>query len=263
MAVGEVQGVAAWGDWTVYGSVTPKKIGTGTSDMYAHSRHHWLQYKHSDELSVRAGKLALPFGTRTPDHTVFTRQRLGFEKYSQSYGIQLDWNSENISIAAMGFGGKAPWKNAAMQEKGVSATAAYLLPARAAFGLSALYGKTAFNQRLVSGVFGRIKALGKRYVLLEADYQRRLNDSESQSEIVAYARLGWFVREWFDLYGEFQRVHVLNHPGTMNRPPHEMAFNIGSNLQILPWMEIIPGMRFVEQDTGYDLAAMFQVHIIY
>ena len=207
--------------------------------------------------------MALPFGIRTPDHTVYTRQRLGFDKYSQSYGLQLDWNSENWSMAAMGFAGDSPWSNWDMQEKGGTGTVAYLLPAQAAIGLSFLVGTTAHHQRLVSGVFTRIKGFAKSYLLLEADYQRKFNDSEAQAEIVAYARLGWLVREWLDLYGEFHRVHLLSYPGTMNRPPHEMAFNVGANMQLLPWMEMVPGLRITEQDTGYDLAGMFQVHIIY
>ena len=150
-----------------------------------------------------------------------------------------------------------------MQEKGVTGTVAHLFPGRAAIGLSFLGGTTAHHQRLVSGVFTRIKGLAKTYVLLEADYQRKFNESEEQAEVLAYARLGWFAREWCDVYGEFHRVHLLSYPGTMNRPPHEMAFNVGANLQILPWMELVPGMRITEQDTDYDLAGMFQVHIIY
>ncbi len=259
----EAQGVMAWDKWTLYASVTPKKTGNSKRRFDALSRQHWLQWRYSEELSLRVGRLVQPFGTRTPDHTVYVRRRLGFDKYDQSYGLQLDWNSQDWSVSAMGFLGDEPWRDWESQEKGLSATAAYLLPGRAAIGVSTLYGQTTFQKRIAGGIFTRLKGIGKSYLLLELDFQRKFNSTQAQNELAAYGRLGWFAREWLDLYGEFQRIHVLSHPGSMNRLPHEMGFNIGANMQILTWLELIPALQITELESEYDFAGLFQLHLIY
>src|SRR6185295_9409854 len=42
-------------------------------DFIGVSRNHWLGYKFNKELMVRIGRINLPFGIRTPDHTMWVR----------------------------------------------------------------------------------------------------------------------------------------------------------------------------------------------
>ena len=56
----EPQLALAYGPWTAYGSVSSRKAGATRSEMTAFSRHHWLQYRINDELSVRGGRMTQP-----------------------------------------------------------------------------------------------------------------------------------------------------------------------------------------------------------
>ena len=60
-----------------------------------------------------------PFGIRHADHTVYTRRDLDFDKYDQTYGVQVDWNTEDWSVAAMGFAGNYLVGDPKVQERRV------------------------------------------------------------------------------------------------------------------------------------------------
>jgi hypothetical protein len=263
----EAQGVVALGSFALLGTVSPRRTSTTTSpdETYLYSRTHWLQYRFSEEFSLRAGRMVLPFGLRTPDHTVSTRRALDFDKYAQPYGVQLDWNSERWSLAAMGFLGGAPWRNENMQEQGLSSTLAYVFPGRAALGVSALYGKTGFYHRLVGGAFARVQGWAGTYALLESDLERRVTrgGSKEQLDLVSYARLGWFPWEWLDLFGELRTLRMLSHDGASEEPPGETVMVAGGHWMILPGLELGPAVQVDLEDANLNATFMGQLHVFY
>ena len=62
--------------------------------LIAVSRNHWLGYKLTDDLMVRAGRINLPFGIRTPDHTMWARAETGTDRESdQQHGLSIVYSS--------------------------------------------------------------------------------------------------------------------------------------------------------------------------
>jgi hypothetical protein len=61
------------------------------------SRRHYLLYRPSENVSVRAGKFMFSFGLNGPDHITATRRGLGWDQGSESYNLELSYLSEKIS----------------------------------------------------------------------------------------------------------------------------------------------------------------------
>jgi hypothetical protein len=257
----EPQLVLAYGPVTAYGSISSRKAGATRSEMTAFSRHHWLQYRVSDELSLRAGRMTQPFGIRHADHTAYTRRDLDFDKYDQTYGVQVDWNTEDWSVAAMGFAGNYLIGDPKVQERGLSATVAYQWTGRATLGLSFLGGMSELSQRLAMGVFTRAKLYGHSYVMAEFDTQFRksVEGEASQMDLMGILRLGWFPWEWLDVYSETGLKMV---PGSSELT--RISTIIGTAWKILPWMEIGPYLRILHSsDGGTQFQIIDQLHIVY
>jgi hypothetical protein len=67
------------------------------------SRNHWLGYKFTDDLMVRLGRINLPFGIRTPDHTLWARAETQTDRESdQQHGISVVYSSGRLRGELMG-----------------------------------------------------------------------------------------------------------------------------------------------------------------
>lgn len=70
------------------------------------SRNHWLGYKLTEDIMVRGGRLNLPFGLRTPDHTMWVRSETLTDRESdQQHGVSLVYSSEQFRGELMGSAG--------------------------------------------------------------------------------------------------------------------------------------------------------------
>jgi hypothetical protein len=100
----EVGGAVALGPWMFYGTITGKK----QAGYLLTSREHWLKYRASSGLDLRLGRMVLPFGIRQPDHTQYVREDFEFDKYDQSYGLEVDFRGDRKSGKRCLFQGDAP-----------------------------------------------------------------------------------------------------------------------------------------------------------
>lgn len=70
------------------------------------SRNHWLGYRFSDDLMVRLGRINLPFGLRTPDHTMWVRSETVTDRESdQQHGVSVVYSSGELRGELMGIAG--------------------------------------------------------------------------------------------------------------------------------------------------------------
>lgn len=252
----EIGGVAAYGKIVAYGSVGPKAPEADGIGYKLFSREHWMQFRFTERLSLRAGRMVLPFGIRQADHTAFTRTTLGFGYYGQSYAAEADFVSERIALSLAGFGGDLTEQPSGLQERGAVGSLALNIDGRGSIGVSGLYGTTDNVERLAGAVFTRLRLVGAAYLLAEADLQRRSSDGlGDQDEMATFARLGWFVLESLDLY--------LEH-GWRSAEVQESRYIAGSSWWALPWLEIAPQVR-VERSptTGFYTAGFLQLHAYY
>ncbi len=113
-------GAGFWGNFIIAASVGVSRA----SNRYEHSskarlfgniedegfiavsRNHWLGYRLTDELMLRGGRLNLPFGIRTPDHTMWVRaETLTDRESDQQHGVSLAYSSERFRGELLGSAG--------------------------------------------------------------------------------------------------------------------------------------------------------------
>jgi hypothetical protein len=79
------------GNWTVYGEIGRQPT---TPDATIGSYEHWVGYKKSSGLGVRAGRFLPAYGVTFADHTSLNRSTLGLAEYDQLYGVEVSRTTE-------------------------------------------------------------------------------------------------------------------------------------------------------------------------
>jgi hypothetical protein len=200
----ELGAVAAYGPTLVYATVTPRRSGPDRRPDSVFSREHWLMVRFSDAMSLRAGRMVLPFGLRLPDHTQYVREDFGFDKWDQSYAVEFDSASEQWMFSAAAFGGDLWLDPVPVQERGAVASLAFNVPSRASFGASVLGSTSEAKRSVARSVFARWMPFNAVYLLGEAVGQRfwSTETDAAQNTVAGYLRPGWFVIKSLDLYFE-------------------------------------------------------------
>lgn len=256
----EVGGAAALGRFTLYGGLTARKLyGEGSPYVIA-SREHWLGYQVSSGFDIRAGRMVLPFGIRQPDHTQYVREDFGFDKYDQSYGVELDLRRDGWSLFANVFAGDltlAPER----QDRGVVVTPVLELDGGAGLGVSLLGSTSTAYLRGAGSVFGRVPLSASTYLLAEVAVQH-LDAKEGAAKlttIAEYARLGWFARHDLDVYLELGHRALLEGDGLA-----KSRAGLGVNWQLWTWFELAPQLLAeTRSDLPARVVAMGQLHFVY
>ena len=256
----ELGGAAALGRVTFYGGITARKLyGEGAPYAVA-SREHWLGYELSGGVDVRAGRMVLPFGIRQPDHTQYVREDFGFDKYDQSYGLELDVRRDDWSLFANVFVGDLTLATE-RQERGLVLTPALELGGGAGLGLSLLGSTSDAYLRGAGSVFGRLPLSASTYLLAEVALQH-LNAKEGESKlttIAEYARVGWFARNDMDVYLEVGHRSLLDSDGLT-----KTRAGLGVNWQLWSWFELAPQVLVeARTDLPARVLAMAQLHFVY
>jgi hypothetical protein len=149
----DLYGQLRFGNFTAGGSIgvikTPpgslygrtSQITTNQGDQYnLISRSFYLGYDVSNELTVRVGRLNLPFGVRIPEHTMWVRQSTRTDRESgQEYGVALAYNAENLRGEFMPILGNYQINPDKFRERGYSGYLELMAGARAAIGVSSFY----------------------------------------------------------------------------------------------------------------------------
>jgi hypothetical protein len=257
----EVGGAAAIGHLTLYGTLTATRIEGSGLPVVAFSREHWLKYELAAGTDIRAGRLVQPFGIRQPDHTQYVREDFGFDKFDQSYGVELDLRREGWSLFGGVFAGDLTSVPSERQERSVVLTPVLELGGGAAIGLSALGGLSTARDRLAGSLFGRAPLGDHAYALAEVSAQHlSANDTDDKlSTIGEYLRLGWFARPEMDVFLELGHRAFLDADGLTKE-----RLGLGMNWQVLRWFEFAPQLLAEQRSNlGTRLIALAQLHVVY
>ncbi len=87
------------------------------------SRHHWVGYSPDEDQAflLRAGRMALPFGVRLPEHTSWVRSVTGTDtNTAQQHGVSLSYSGEKVRGELMGILGNMQLSPAAFRQRGYS-----------------------------------------------------------------------------------------------------------------------------------------------
>jgi hypothetical protein len=113
-------GAAFWGDFVFAASIGASRASNryehsskarlfgdiADEGLIAVSRNHWVGYRFSNELMLRAGRLNLPFGIRTPEHVMWVRSETNTDRESdQQHGVSLVYSDHQFRGELMGSAG--------------------------------------------------------------------------------------------------------------------------------------------------------------
>lgn len=257
----ELGGAVALGRWMAYGTVTGRQLYGDGPSFAAFSREHWLKFQPTDGVDLRVGRMVLPFGTRIPDHTQYTREDFEQDKYDQSYGVEVDVHAHGWSLFANAFAGDLTYRPSERQERGLVLTPSLDLGSGASVGISALAATSTARTRLAGSLFGRTGLGSSLYLLAEvaAQHFAAKEGDDKLSNLAEYLRFGWFAKPSMDVYLEAgHRTFVDGDALTKARVA------LGLNWQVLSWFEFAPQF---EVETRTDLPARFigmaQLHLVY
>ena len=151
----------------------------GGEKGYIVSREHWLGVDLGEEREwlVRAGRINLPFGLRSNEHTLFARVTTRTDiNDQQQHGAAVAYASGNIRTEAMLVVGNLQIRPDAYREQGGVGYFEYSVTPRLAFGASALVLRTTLdptiNESLIRhayGVFARWSPVRPVVVMGEGD----------------------------------------------------------------------------------------------
>jgi hypothetical protein len=118
------------------------QVTTGQGDEWNMiSRNFYAGMDFLDQkLTLRAGRLNLPFGIRIPEHTMWVREATRTDRESdQQYGPALAYNTEDVHAEGMVILGNYQVNPDEFRERGYSFYFEVLAASRASIGVSSLY----------------------------------------------------------------------------------------------------------------------------
>jgi hypothetical protein len=103
------------------------------------SRNHWLGYRPSDAWMLRLGRINLPFGIRTPEHTLWVRSETSTDRESdQQHGVSAVYSSGRMRAELLAVLGNFQRPGDALRERGYTGQFEVLLEPKLALGASSL-----------------------------------------------------------------------------------------------------------------------------
>jgi hypothetical protein len=142
------------------------------------SREHWVGYApDGDTLLVRAGRMNLPFGVRSIEHTLWVRQQTRTDINDlQEHGLAVAYNSQRVRAELMGILGNYQISPDAHRQRGYSATVELVPKSGFAVGASSLVTHVSedirlrvANTRQAHGLFARVSPVESLVLLGEGD----------------------------------------------------------------------------------------------
>lgn len=205
----DVYGMAQFGGFRMGGSIGISRTAAGSP--YGHraqitrgqdlslqliSRTHYIGYDIIPEVTVRVGRLNLPFGVRIPEHTMWVRQATGTDRESsQEHGVALAYVGEKLRGEIMGIAGNYQMNPDKYRQRGYAGFLEYQVGATSTVGISSLFTNSATDRdtnkliatnHMVHGLMARAGFGEKVAVLAEVD---GIFTSRREAGYVGFAQL--------------------------------------------------------------------------
>lgn len=225
------------------------------------SRRHWLNYRPSDELSIRLGKFQTGYGLNVPDHVAFFRRLTGRDQGTETYNAEFAWIGENWNAIATASFGRPDDLSRRTAERGGALNASYAFWNRNRVGVSYYRGESDVARRQLAGPYAMLGLTERLYVLSEIDWQWISDKSrdDEQRGFVTYARVGYEAYKGVIPY-VLHEFNALNENAWSNRTD---GFGVG--LQWLPRPHLEANVLFQKRRTpslaaGYVDYAYLMLH---
>ena len=177
------------------------------------SRRHYVNYRPTDEISLRAGRFMPVYGINTPDHMTFVKRSLGWTPGSETYNLELAWIGERINVYGTGVFGR-PDARDLNREMGAALTSSLSVYDSYKIGISYYYGYNSLGRRHIAGPWGILGFTPRFFLLTELDFQQSISNSDlgTQFGAVNYQRLDYEFVQGFHgfLTQELSRLDFSN-----------------------------------------------------
>lgn len=171
---------------------------TRSIDAKLVSRVHWLgvDLGKDDQLLLRAGRMNVPFGIRSIEHTMFPRMETRSDiNTGQTYGVSVDYHSGPVRAAFMGIAGNfAITNNDDLRSRGGAALVEYGISPTLAVGASSIVTHAALDLTLLTpawrhahGAFVRYSPVRAAVVSAEWDF---LHTSQPTPGVTSFGGVG-------------------------------------------------------------------------
>jgi hypothetical protein len=192
------------------------------------SPRHYLMYQPTDELSFRAGKFLLDYGVYFPEHTIATRQGIGFDEGMETYNLEAGYHGLHWSGSLTLDLGR-PDKSSLEAERGVAATVARSYQEHLKFGWSAYAGAQSGSARELTGPYALLGLTDQLYLLAEVDLQLAQPAAGAATQgVFSYLRAGYELAQGLQLY-LMQQNFVHSFSGTYQPTQADLRYGIVTN----------------------------------
>lgn len=163
------------------------------------AREYWAGWRPSKALLVRAGRMNLPFGLRTEEHTQYVRAITRTSTNAdQQGGVAVAVQRKGLRAEILGIAGNPQVSPDAFRERGYAGFASWAPKKNLEVGLSSLItaaeadiGTLAPRTRQAHGPFVRWSPLDGVAVLAEADLLRSADDGLTATGAASLAEVDW------------------------------------------------------------------------
>jgi hypothetical protein len=161
------------------------------------SRIHWLGYDVGEDKAwlLRAGRMNLPFGIRSVEHTLWARKQTRTDTNSaQQYGAALSYNAEKIRGELMLIAGNFAVSPDAFRSRGYAGYIEYAPMPQLAIGASSLVTWAQLDETLISRAYrhahgGFVRYSPAKFVVLSSEIDL-LHTSEPAPGTLSFGSVG-------------------------------------------------------------------------
>lgn len=212
----------------------------GNNKYQGQTRRNYVLLNLNDNFSVRAGKFFPAYGIMLEDHTVATRQGLGFDQGQETYNAEFSYKSaigEAFVTALIGGDNTADLTQSQgyvlqSDQKGGALRLAGYLGESSQVGVSGLYTQILApggGWRSMGGAYAMTGITRSVYLLTETDEVK--TNLQPNPQIFSFTQLGWEVTKGFHVQGQYQRRAAQNEYDLklqwFPRPHYELAAELG------------------------------------
>lgn len=211
------------------------------------SRQHYINFRPTDETSLRGGKFRTAYGINTPDHVLFIKRGLGWDQGTETYNVEAAYIGDRFNVYATGVFGRpdAPELN---RETGGALAASVSFLDSYKTGVSYFYGANNLARRHIAGPWGILGFTPHFFLLTEFDFQGSTPKTgpslDTQWGMVNYSRLDYEFFQGFHGYltQELSRLDFGN--------PDTLSKNYGIGIQFFPRPHLELNLSWQMQTTA-------------
>lgn len=233
----ELAAAVKFAKWAIAASVGVKGGPPDVEDRKdIYSRIHYVMYQPTETQSIRVGRFMPQYGLNEPNHTVVTREGLGFSEQSETYNVEAAYLGENWDTFITAIAGR-PDDLSLDREKGFALSATHNFLEKNKVGISGYHGRNDANDRWLAGVWGILSLNRKTFLLTEFDHQwdETLGTAGTSTRgMVSYQRLGFEPTQGLQLYA----THQLSYLDFDTANSRTDAFGPGVDLFPRPHFEV-------------------------